>query len=206
MPIKHNNHKFYSNIINFFFSILGKENKKLNPIIFWTMLSTISTIVLLIIAYTQLKNVNETTSADFSHKIKNDLFIPNNIRLLTLFDDDILNFKTDSNNNEWFELDTVKYKKLPAAFRLDNIALSYNIIEIDEFLQDFEDLSFYEKRGQTNIDYIYDHYAYYIEMLWENEEIKKYVVFQRAIPHFSNTYINFENIYRRLKDRTDKEK
>jgi hypothetical protein len=172
---------------------------------FWAMIATISAIFLLIIAYVQLKEIKETTNAEFSHKIKNDLYTQKKIQLISLFDADVICFKYNSEGVVWFELDTALYSEMPTTDIYVKIPTKFNVFEIDELLQDFEDLSFYEKKGQISLEYIYDAYAYYIEMLWENVEIRKYINWQRNQPHNGNSYINLEGIYNRLKSKTDKE-
>jgi hypothetical protein len=181
------------------------ESGRLNRSSFWSMLSTVSTIVLLFIAYNQLHGINETTAAEFSHKIKNDLYTPQKIRLITLFDDKLLLFKSDSNGSVWYEIDTTEIQTGKKQTTADLQPQKVNIFQVDELLQDFEDLSFYEKRGQIKFEYIYDAYAYYIEMLWENPEMQKYIKWQRDQAHNSNSYSNLEKIYNRLKEQTDKE-
>lgn len=186
--------------------LCGAENRHFSRSTFWAMLSTISTFILLLITIDQLREVKETTSADFSHKIKQDLFTPENVTIIALLDDSILIFKSDLNNNAWFQIDTNLNKRLPVLLQHKGIPQVYNLFQIDQLLQDFEDLSFYETRGQINIEYIYDQYAYYIEMIWQNPEVRKYIRWQRGQSNFSNTYVNLEKVYRKLKARTDGER
>lgn len=194
-------------VISFLKLLCGQESDgKLSRSGFWNMTITISTIFLLVIAFFQLKEIKETTNAEFSHKIKNDLYTPGKLRLITLFDADVLQFKAAQDGVVWFELDTVLYNDLPSVDKNEKMVVKYNVFEVDELLQDFEDLSFYEKRGQITLEYIYDAYAYYIEMLWQNPEIKKYITWQRSQDHNGNSYIHLEHIFDRLKAKTDKEK
>ena len=185
--------------------LCGVEDGRINRTVFWSMLSTIVTITLLFLAFDQLHDVSETTSAEFAHKIKNDLYTPQNMRLISLFDNGALNFKSEANGDIWFALDTVRNKSFNCDDDCTKTPKKYSAFEIDELLQSFEDLSFYEKRGLLHIDYIYDAYAYYIEMLWQNPEIAKYIYWQRHQPHNSNSYINLEKIYKKLKAITDQE-
>jgi hypothetical protein len=187
--------------------LCGKEQDgRINRSAVWTMISTVSTIVLLLVAYIQIHQVNETTSADFSNRFKNDLYTSENLQIISLFDDEVLVFKTSTDNYAWFELDSLSYKELPNVDQKTPVACKYDIFKIDQLLQNFEDLSFYEAQGQIRLEYIYDAYAFYIEMLWENKEMKKYIKWERSQPHNGNSYINLENIYNRLKLMTDEEK
>ena len=194
---------FPGNVILF---LCGKEQDgTVNRTVLWTMVSTAITLLLLGLGYTQLLEVKETTAAEFSHKIKEDLYTPQNLRLINLFDDRVLNFKCDTAKNIWFELDSNKYNKLPYGVSLGAIPLVYNIFEIDQLLQDFEDLAFYEKKGQIKSEYIYDQYSYYIIELWENPDLQAYITWQRSQPGSCNTYVNLENIYDEMSDYASKE-
>lgn len=196
-----------SRLIKFLRFLCGTDkDKKINRTVFWAMLSSASTIILLIISYSQIKGINETTSAEFAHKIKTDFYTQKNIRLITLLDNEVLMFKSESLEYVWFELDTIKYKKLNNIDRSEKCSFKYNVFEVDEILQSFEDLSFYEKQGLIKMNYIYDAFAYYIIMLWENPEIVKYIAWQRKQSHNSSSYANLEHIYNELQQITNEEK
>jgi hypothetical protein len=177
----------------------------INRSVLWSMLSALSTLILLILAYLQIRDVNQTNSAEFSHKIKNDLYTPENIRLITLFDDGLLEFESDSNNFAWFSLDTLDYKELPRQVSLGEIPVTYNIFEVDELLQHFEDLAFYHRKRRVQTAYIYNHFAYYIEMLWQNEGIANYVKWQRGQEHNGYAYRDFEKLFKKMKSISDKQ-
>jgi hypothetical protein len=181
------------------------DDGRINRSVLWSMLSALSTLILLIFAYFQIRDVNQTNSAEFSHKIKNDLYTPENIRLITLFDDDLLRFESDSNNFAWFVLDTLGYNKIPHQVSLGNIPTTYNVFEMDELLQDFEDLAFYNKKNRVQTDYIYIQFAYYIEMLWENKSIANYVKWQRGQEHSGYSYRYLEELYKKMKAISDKQ-
>lgn len=183
-----------------------QEDGKINRSTLWSMFAAVTTFIVLVIAYFQFQDFTETTSAEFSHKIKNDLYTETNVQMISLFDDQVLNFKSSTDDYMWFELDTAAYVTLPNLQAYDNRKLKYTIFEVDALLQNFEDLSFYEKQGLIDIHYVYDAYAYYIEMLWENAEVQKYITLQRLHPHNSSSYLYFEQLYKKLKSMTAMEK
>jgi len=159
---------------------------------------TVLTAVLIIFGYFQLRSINKTTSAEFTHKIKNDFYTESNIYLLTLFDENAL--MVDTNGEvAWFYIDTVKYKSLRKNIDLHTIPLIYQSNQIDALLQNFEDLGLYERNGLIDIDYIYEGFDYYVEALWDNQEVHKYIIWLRKDPRCADDFSYFEYLYKKLK-------
>ncbi len=77
----------------------------------------------------------------------------------------------------------------------------YTLVQIDQLMQAFENLSFYEKRGQIKMQYIYEQYAYYIISIWKNKEIQEYIGMTRSQPSLCTSYINFEELYYEMESR-----
>ena len=134
---------FKKNSIDLLKFLCGSENGKVNRSGLWTMIATISTVFLLLLAYVQFQDLNETTAAEFSHKIKEDLYNEKNMRLITLFDNEALVFRSTDEGEVWFELDTLAYFSLTSIESDDLPPLKYNVFDVDELLQAFEELSFY---------------------------------------------------------------
>src|SRR5688572_648154 len=112
MNIKGRLSAFRKNSIDLLKFVCGSENGKVSRTGLWTMVATIVAIFLLALGYVQFQALNETTAAEFSHKIKEDLYNPRNLELITLFDDEVLLFKYNSDDEVWFELDTLAYSQL----------------------------------------------------------------------------------------------
>jgi hypothetical protein len=63
-----------------------------------------------------------------------------------------------------------------------------------------DDLGTFEKRGVLDISFIYKFFDYYVEVIWENKEIRKYIEWQRSGDESdSDVYDNFEYIYNKCK-------
>ena len=70
--------------------------------------------------------------------------------------------------------------------------------EMDDFiLMHLEDLGFLYKKGEMGIEDINQLFGYYIVIVWENPEIKKYIDWVREVD--SDIYSNFEHLYHSLK-------
>lgn len=170
---------------------------KINRSGLWSTVSIVFTIILIWFAFVQIKEVNKTTHAEFTHKIKDDFFTKTNINLLTLLDEEVLKLDT-SNDVAWFNLDTVRYKKLHKDVSLNGMPLEYQSNQMDALLQNFEDFGLYEKKGLVDLDYVTEGYDFYIVTVWENPEIKAYIMWLRGDPKGANAYFYFEYIYKKL--------
>ena len=144
-------------------------------------LGAISALVIVLLTYLQLKEVNDATKAEFAHKFKTDFFTEQSCILITLFDYDLLKFKIIPKKNlldefGYFVIDTSNIdalkKKFPKLLNRD----FYTPYELDNFLLNhFDDLGQFYKGGVLNMEYIYSGFDYYVELIHENEQIKKYL-------------------------------
>lgn len=174
----------------------------------WIGLTAILTGILAGVAYWQLKSFNKTTRADFIHRFTKDFFNESTREIIALLDYSALKFREseieygkDIPRREWpyflidkdiagqFKQKIPSQRELYTAFELDDDLLGY-----------FDDLGTLEKRGILDISLIYDVFSYYIEIVWENEEIQKYIKWQQADnKDFGDMFENFEYIYRKCK-------
>jgi hypothetical protein len=174
----------------------------------WIGLTAILTGILAWVAYWQLKSFNKTTRADFINRFTKDFFNESAQEIILLLDYSALKFKEseieygkDIPRREWpyfliekdiagqFKPKMTSQREMYTAFELD-----------DDLLGHFDDLGTFEKRGILDISLIYDVFSYYIELVWENEEIQKYIKWQQADnKDFGDVFENFEYIYRKCK-------
>jgi hypothetical protein len=72
---------------------------------------------------------------------------------------------------------------------------AYSGYEVDDFLLGhFEDLGMLKAKNIIDIDMVYGSFSWYIEMVWKNREIQKYIEVQRK-EEGQNIYEHFEDIY-----------
>ncbi len=176
--------------------------------IFWVGTTAILTGILAGVAYWQLKSFNKTTRADFINRFTNEFFNKSTQEIIVLFDYSALKFRVsevdygeDISKKEWpyflidrnisnqFKTKIANEKEKYTAFELDDDLLGY-----------FDDLGTYEKKGILDISLVYDVFSFYIELVWENEEIQKYIKWQQDDDEdFGDMFENFEYIYKKCK-------
>ncbi|MGO8763255.1 MAG: hypothetical protein ACLQUS_14820 [Desulfobaccales bacterium] len=173
----------------------------------WSFVTAFSTALIVLVAYFQLKKFNATTVADFIDRFKKHFFIESTRNIMALLQYGAFKFKVrdidygqDILKDEfpYFEMNKnideqlknfVKGKEIYSAYEVD-----------DELLGQIDDLGTFEKRGILDISMIYEIFDYYIEEIWENEEIRKYVEWQRTGDEScSDIYDNLEYIYNKCK-------
>jgi hypothetical protein len=181
--------------------LCGTEEKKgdqVNRVNLFTFITSIVTIVLLVFTFIQINDVRETNSADFAVKLKADIFSVENVTLISLLDENLLKFHPYNTDDGWFALDSACMKDIPKDLVIRGAPGYYTLVQIDQLLQAFERLSFFEQRGQIKMKYIYEEYAYYIQSVWKNEEIQKYIKMTRNQENLCSSYTNFEKLYKEM--------
>ena len=151
---------------------------------FWVMvtglITGVGTLFLFLTALIQLNSLSKTSKAEFIHKFKNDFFNDKTNRIFTAIDEGRIKFVNS---------------RVPH-FKIHRQESTINTHVIDNLLLGhLEDLGVFEKKGVVDIDMIYELFDYYIEVCWENEEIKNYINYQGD----GDIYENFFYIYEKCK-------
>ncbi len=175
--------------------------------IFWSIFTAISTALIVIVAYYQLKKFNTNTIADFMDRFKKHFFTESTSNIMTLLDYGAFIFKTkEINYGEDIPIDEIPYFGIDENIsgqlnKFVKVKEIYSAYELDDkLLGHIDDLGTFEKRGILDISMIYEFFDYYIEATWENGEIKKYVEWQRTGDEKnSDVYDNLEYIYNKCK-------
>ncbi len=168
---------FLGNLAIFLFG--ANKDGSVDRIVFWTF-------VLAIIALWQLWEMSRTARADFIYKFTDGFFNQECRSLILLFEYDLLTFEIKKVNDQefpCFKLDDKKLKDLEGidGKLKDNFKPIYTMYDIDDkLLGHFEDLGNYERKGLLDIQMVYEGFSYYIKSTWENEEIKKYIKWEKA--------------------------
>jgi hypothetical protein len=114
--------------------------------------------------------------------------------------------KIENNNYIYFKLnkEKAKYFLNDSINLLKNIKDCYSSYEIEDILlNNFEDLSYYWREKIVDIDYIRDGYGFYIESIYENEEIKKFFEYLKNDDPQSDYYAGFKELFKELKKESD---
>ncbi|MEN3038818.1 MAG: hypothetical protein ABDI07_06665 [Candidatus Kryptonium sp.] len=174
------------------------------PEITASWITAIITTLLIAITLLQLINMQNTSSADFIHRLKKDFFENENTQhLIALIDNHLLKFSVSSSNDiAYFTIWDEKIKYLPDDIKEYFIKKKlYSLYEIDDYLLGhFEDIGLFEKKGVLDIEMVYEEFDWYIELVYENEEIQKYITYLREKEEkLVDVYDNFEYIYKKCK-------
>ena len=174
---------------------------------FWTAVSAIATLLILWLAWVQLRAMNKTSKASFANDFTKDFFNPKTRLLTMLFNYELLKFRTQEtgkhkeSNKEYayFELDR---ETLSKAIKIDDedkkeLKNIYSAFEIDDALLGFfEDIGNYVEKELLDDKMVYDSFDWYIGEIGSNEEVIKYINWQRS--DGGDIYSGFEGIYRKL--------
>jgi hypothetical protein len=179
-----------------------------------TTISSIATILLVIIAQRQLSKMNEIAMMDFAHRLKNDFFTSEARTLFTLFENNLIIYKKDKNTEpfEVFEvIESPVLKNVNLPFHITK--QRYSAYEIDDILlMHFEDVGliykiqfnkgmkwFNKHKCKTLLKILYEGFSYYVDVMHENDQVKKYIEASRSISSGADIYSNFDFIYNEFK-------
>lgn len=155
------------------------------------------------IAWIQLGGISDTASGDFVLRLKEAFFTQNFRLLFQLIENDWLTLMK-AEGVYYFKVQTEKIKRCGLPESIEKILLSreaYSSYEIDDIvLGHMEDIGALAKRGMLDVGLIYDMFSWYIETVWENNEIKDYVKAVRR-EGTEDIYDKLEYIYQECKKR-----
>jgi len=161
---------------------------QVDRVAFWTFALVIATLLLWWIAKRQLGGINKVTKADFIKKFSDSFFSDTTRRIIMLFDYNALSFReTEIEYGEdiptkifpYFIINEDVVRQLMISSKEQKELLDkkcYSGFEIDDYLLSFfEDIGSFEKKGLINIRDVYDCFDWYIDTIWNNEEVRKYM-------------------------------
>jgi hypothetical protein len=164
------------------------------------LIGSILTLLVAYVAWVQLGSISKTASADFILRLKKDFFEEETRALVQLIDKKWLAF-VESGEESFFEVDRAGILRSALPQEIQRRLLKraeYSIYDIDDMLLGhFEDLGTLWKARVVDIGMVYEIFSWYIETVWENEEIRKYVETQRQVS--DDIYENFEFLYEKCK-------
>ena len=191
-------------IFQFLFGIQDSKVITIDRVALWTF-------AIAAIALWQLRRGNRTTQANFVHEYTKDFFNLVTRDLIMLFDNGLLRFKVkdirEDDEDEvpqdfpYFEINKALLERLKISkdakerFKERDVYTAYEID--DELLGHFEDIAYYEKNGHIDMQMVYEGFDWYITTIWENEEVQRYIQWQRG--DGDDIYDGFEYIYNKSK-------
>ncbi len=159
------------------------------------LLGALLALLVAYVAWEQLGSLSKTASADFILKFKREFFQEPTRTLIHLTDCDWLEFvEGDKPEDSSFKTSTGKIAQsvLPIEIQ-DRLSCrkAYSVYEVDDLLLGhFEDLGMLWQHRVLDIGMIYEMFSWYIETVWDNCEIQRYI---RTQP--SGVYSGFKSLY-----------
>jgi hypothetical protein len=127
-----------------------------DPAIFWSMVAAIATVVLLIVAWRQLRSLAKTSRSDFLYRLKSDFFTKEARQLVFLANEDLLDFHVEP-DIPYFEI--VERNNPGVTDRLKELDIEEKSISIysvdDALLGPMEDIAVFEKLKLIGRDEVY---------------------------------------------------
>jgi len=174
---------------------------------FWTFCLVIATLLLYLVARYQLSGIKKTTNADFIKQYNNDFFVESTRNIIMLLDYNALRYHEKNVTLEdnsvsqygYFIIDNNILNQLELSNDVLNALIEkrvYSCFEIDDLLLGkLEDIGLFLKQGFLNKKHVFNHFAWYIGVAWENPEIQKYIKAQRAL-YSEMIYRHFEYAFK----------
>lgn len=167
------------------------------PESFWSMLTTVTTIVLAWVAYRQLSDLARTGKSDFLYKLKKDFFTAEVRQLVFLMENDFLEFR--SGDIPYFAI--VPGKDLEAQSRMKELAISETTVSTyvvdDLLLGPLEDVGILLKRNMLSLEEVYEQFESYVQLCADNHAVGAYLKLSRSGEDNEDVYDGLE--YLRLK-------
>jgi hypothetical protein len=162
------------------------------------LMTTNAELLIAYVAWIQLNKIKKANSAEFIHKLKRDFFTKEARNLMTLIELDALKYV----NNEklpYFIVLEERIASLPGEIKKELLnKMLYTAYEIDDILLGhFEDIGIFEENGILDIKMIYEEFSWYIETVYKNYEIQRYLKNERDDD--KEIYSKFEHIYYKCK-------
>jgi hypothetical protein len=175
------------------------------------ILGSLLTLLLAYVAWKQLNDISRTASGDFILRLKGDFFREETGILVQLIVNEWLKFVQEDNEGNtlkdpFFIVDQAAVEKSGLAQEIRGRLLArkaYSAYDIDDLLLGhFEDLAMLWEKGVLDIRMIHDMFSWYVEKVWDDCDVRKYVKSERE--ETKDIYAGFERLYEERKriDRT----
>jgi hypothetical protein len=189
--------------------ISGLSFGQIDRVAFWTFILVIVTFLLWWVGKKQLGGISKTAKADFIKKFSDQFFSKDTQLVVMLFDYNALSFRNgsieygkdvDSKPFPYFVIN----ENVVEQFKIESVAIKqllekkyYSSYEVDDCLLGFfEDLGSFEKKRLIDIEGVYNAFDWYMDIVWNNEEIKKYMKSQNEDEkEGDDIYEDFKYIY-----------
>ncbi len=175
-----------------------------DPTIFWAMITAVATVVLLFVAYFQLRSLARTSRSDFLYRLKKDFFTQEVRRLLFLVERGCLEFH--EKEIPYFKI--VGRDRPIVVERMKELEIQGDSVSTyrmeDVLLGPLEDLGFLEKRGMVDFQEVYEAFETYYLICLKSEVLQHYFEWSRRDLDDDDVYDNLLTLAKKLKEKGEK--
>jgi hypothetical protein len=171
-----------------------------DPAIFWAMVAAVATVVLLFLAWRQLRSLAKTSRSDFLYRLKSDFFTKEARQLVFLANEDLLQFHIEP-DIPYFEI--VERNNPGVSERLKELDIeekSISIYSVDDVLfGPMEDIAVFEKLKLIGLNEVYEVFGEYVNICVNSPGLKEYLKWSTEGPENADVWENLLNLYGKLK-------
>ncbi|MGB7764989.1 MAG: hypothetical protein WBL33_08190, partial [Candidatus Acidiferrales bacterium] len=170
-----------------------------DPAIFWSMIGAIATVILVFVAYWQLKNLARTSRSDFLFRLRSDFFNDDARRLIFLAEHKLLKFHGED-EIPYFEIlgrDRPRVADRMRELNIEGDTVSMYLVD-DKLLGPIEDIGVLERLGLLTLNEVYEAFVTYINICVESPGLKEYIQYSRKDPEDDDVYDNLLYMHEKL--------
>lgn len=166
----------------------------------WGAVTAVFTAALFILGWWQLHKINKTTSADFLHRFVVDFFTPDTRYLIMLIDMGWIVFD-NKGAVPIFQISKNDEANKIAQEGLSKTRSFFTVYEIDDLLLgQFEDMANLERKGVVEMSMIYSTLSWYLQTVWKNKEIEKYIKWLRDQENCFDVYDGIDYLFEKCNE------
>jgi hypothetical protein len=163
------------------------------------MVGAVATVILVFVAYWQLKNLARTSRSDFLCRLRNDFFNDDARQLIFLAEHGLLKFD-EAGEIPYFEI--VGRDRPGVADRMNELNIKGNTVSTylvdDKLLGPIEDIGVLEKLRLLTLKEVYEAFVTYINICVESPGLREYLQWSRKDPEDDDVYDNLLYIHKKL--------
>jgi hypothetical protein len=178
-----------------------------DPPSLWAMVAALATVVLLIVAWRQLRSLAKTSRSDFLYRLKSDFFVTEARQLSFLANEDLLKFHSEK-DFPYFEI--LQRDETRVADRIRELGIEGDSVSIylidDVLLGPMEDIAVFEKSKVIDLDDVYEVFETYLTICVTSSGLKEYIAWSREGEGNEDVWENLLNLHKKLQKRIEREK
>ncbi|HEY4905273.1 MAG TPA: hypothetical protein VIH89_17480 [Candidatus Sulfotelmatobacter sp.] len=163
----------------------------------WAMITAITTVALVLVAYWQLRALARTSRSEFLYKLKRDFFTDEARRLIFLAENDLLEFQ--SADISYFRIVQVSAETQSRLAELGIAGSTISAYQVDDaLLGPLEDVGILLRSNLVSLNEAYEQFESYVQICAESKAMGAYLESARTGEGNEDVYDGIQYLYERL--------